>query len=183
MNDEVIQEGESRTGTHYIIRYPTQDDLESLWRYANRLSQERTFVRFQGEELTLEQEQKALTTWLENRASGEATTLFLIVDGEVQGIGGANRQSRTESHIASLALSIDASVRGQGLGETLLRAVLDEAKRSMKELRLFVLEYKEPNTTAKALYEKLGFKEYGQLPGGTQQRGEYVDAVLMYREV
>jgi len=33
------------------------------------------------------------------------------------------------------------------------------------------------------LYKRLGYAEYGRLPGGIKYRGEYVDAVSMYKRV
>ena len=33
------------------------------------------------------------------------------------------------------------------------------------------------------LYERLGYREYGRLPGGIKYRGEYVDRVSMYKRI
>jgi len=33
------------------------------------------------------------------------------------------------------------------------------------------------------LYERLGYQEYGRLPGGIMYRGEYVDRVSMYKRI
>jgi RimJ/RimL family protein N-acetyltransferase len=89
---------------------------------------------------------------------------------------------KTESHVGTFGLSIDASVRGKGLGEALMRAVLDEAVK-LPGIRIIELKVKAPNAVARALYEKLGFIEYGLLPLGTQHQGAFVDEVMMYKNV
>ena len=183
MEGIVVEQGKSRTGTPYVIRYPKDGDAESVWRYANRLSKERTFVRFQGEDISLEDETEVVQRWIRHAAEKKAITLLLVVQNEVQGICGADRKDKTESHVASLALSIDQSLRGQGLGEIFMRAVLSESERMMEGLKIFKLTYKAPNVPAKALYEKIGFKTFGVLPRGTQHQGEYVDEVFMYKEI
>ena len=52
----IVWEGRSRQGKNIVIRSLQQDDAEALCRYMNALSKERTFVRFQGEKFTLEEE-------------------------------------------------------------------------------------------------------------------------------
>ena len=54
----IVEEGESKKGMVFTIRYPKSDDAVSVWEYINRLSKERTYIRFQGEEISLEKEGK-----------------------------------------------------------------------------------------------------------------------------
>ncbi len=42
----------------YLIRYPNHNDIFQLLQYINDLSAEKTFIRFQGEQLSLEEEKK-----------------------------------------------------------------------------------------------------------------------------
>ncbi len=183
MEGAMVQDGISRTGTPYVIRYPKDGDAPSVHRYINRLSKERTFVRLQGEELTLEEEEEYVAKRICDNADKKTVTLFLEIGGEVQGICGLDRDSRTESHVARLHLSIDESVRGAGLGEIITTAVMDEAQKAMEGLRLLRLEVKEPNERARTLYGKLGFKEFGRLPNGTRHQGDLVDEIFMFKEI
>ena len=113
---------------------------------------------------------------------GEGTTLFLVVEGEVQGICGISRNLRSGAHVGTLVLSLDHSVRGKGLGQTLMEETLEDASR-IKGLRTVVLTVKSPNDVALSLYKKLGFEEFGMLPGGTKHRDEYVDEIYMYKNI
>lgn len=176
----VVKEGSAKDGTTYVIRTPEMGDVESVWKYINRLSKEKTFVRFQGEEIPIEKEEEFIKKCMQAAQDGKGVTLFLIVGGEVQGISGVEMQERTESHVGVLGLSVDASVRGRGLGEILMRAVMEESKK-LKGLTIITLKVKAPNDIAIALYTKLGFIEYGHLPLGTQYRDVFVDEVMMYK--
>lgn len=112
---KVVRQGTSKSGLSYVIRYPESADVESAWKYINRLSKERTFVRVQGEEVTREEEQKFIGKLIDKVEQGTAVALFLIVDGEVHGLCNIEMQDKTEDHTAKLGLGVDAAVRGQGL--------------------------------------------------------------------
>lgn len=178
-----VLEGTTKSGEPYIIRYPEASDTLSVWEYVNRLSKERTFVRFQGEVVSLESEEKFVTDILEKIQKHLNVTLFLLVGGNVQGISSIQMQSKTESHVGILGISIDKSIRGQGLGKILMQAVISEASTHLNGLRLITLKLKAANTTALSLYKKLGFKKYGRLPCGTQHRGQYMDEILMFKKL
>ncbi len=183
MEGMVVQEGTSKTGTPYVIRYPKSDDAEGVWKYINRLSKEITFIRFQGEDISLEKEVEVVTNWLKHIEEKKAVVLFLEIAGEIQGITDIEMSSKTEAHTGELGISVDKSVRGQGLGEILMRTILEESVRALPQLEIFMLGVKEPNDIGVKLYEKLGFKEYGRLPNGTTQNGERVGLILMYKNV
>ena len=179
----VVKEGTTKDGIAYIIRHPEIGDVESAWKYANRLSQERTFINFQGEEITLEDEEKFIEKHVKAISEHNGMMLFVVADGEVMGVCGVEMKGLADKHIGVLGLSLDASLRGQGLGRILMESVLTEAARTIERLKIIVLQVKAPNTLAHALYEKLGFKEYGRLPNGSSQNGELVDEILMYKNV
>ena len=70
---------------------------------------------------------------------------------------------------------IDRAFRGKGLGEMLLRHLIDKAKET--GCSLVTLEVRGGNEAAMELYHKLGFKEVGRRRGDYSKGGE--DAVLM----
>ena len=180
---KIVQQGTSKKEKEYLVRYAEAGDLEQAHAYINRLSKEQTYVRLQGEEITLEEEQKFLDKGLEGIANKKAVLLFLIYEDRIHGICAVHMQNKTESHIGMIGLSVDAALRGEGLGEVLLRTTMEEALRELPGLKLFCLNVKSPNQAARSLYKKVGFVEYGTLPGGTQHRGEFVDEVHMYKTV
>jgi hypothetical protein len=60
-----VFEGPSRQGKSILIRSLQQNDAEALCCYINALSSERTFVRFQGEQVSLEGERAYITSQLQ----------------------------------------------------------------------------------------------------------------------
>lgn len=178
-----VLEGTTQNGAAYTIRYPEASDAHSVWEYVNRLSKERTFVRFQGEVVSLESEEKFVADIVEKIQKHLNVTLFLTVGGNVQGISSIEMQTKTESHVGILGISIDKSIRGQGLGKILMQTVISEACVHLNGLRIITLKLKAANTTALSLYKKLGFKKYGRLPCGTQHREQFMDEILMFKKV
>lgn len=179
----IMKEGTTQNGTKYVIRHPERGDIESAWKYANRLSQERTFVSFQGEEITLEDEEKFITGRIEAIEKGTGTAMFLVADDAVQGICGIDLKPRSEKHVAILGLSVDVSMRGEGLGRLLMESALEDARQRVTGLKIVELTVKSPNDIARSLYKKLGFVEFGTLPQGTMHRGELVDEIYMYKNM
>lgn len=179
----IVTEGISKTGKSYCIRYIERTDAESAWEYINELSQEKTFVSLQGEEITLEKEREQIDEWVKGVEDGSKVALVLIVDGKVRGMCDAKREKRTESHIAWMGLAISANVRGEGIGGIFFQATIDESIKRFAGLRILALEVKAPNEVARSLYKKCGFIEFGTLPSGSMYRGEYVDQVFMYKPI
>ena len=70
---------------------------------------------------------------------------------------------------------IDKAFRGKGLGEMLLRHLIDRAKEL--GCSLITLEVRGGNEAAMELYHKLGFREVGRRKGYYSKGAE--DAVLM----
>ena len=99
------------------------------------------------------------------------------------GISSIELMVRSESHVGIFAISIDQSLRGEGLGRKLMETVIEQAEKLLTDMHIIKLTVKAPNQVARDLYIKLGFKEYGLLPEGTRQNDELVDEVLMYKPV
>ena len=62
---KIIYQDKTKTGKEILIRYPETGDLEEMLNFINELSDERTFIRYQGEHETLESEKKYLESRLE----------------------------------------------------------------------------------------------------------------------
>ena len=78
-----------------------------------------------------------------------------------------------ELHITNIA--VDPTVRRKGIGRTLLRGVLDDARQ--RGLRLVALEVRPSNIEARALYDSFGFRVVGRRRGYYYDTGE--DALVM----
>ena len=94
--------------------------------------------------------ESAYLTELSNRS---AYYIVACIDGEVVGYGGM-WVIMDESHITTLGVSKEH--RGQKIGERVLFAMLEEARRH--DARRATLEVRESNTVAQNLYRKYGFQ-------------------------
>ena len=85
------------------------------------------------------------------------------------------------SHVANASFMVDPRCQGRGIGETLGRHCLREAKRA----GFLALQYNmvvSTNTAAVALWRKLGFEIVGTLPKAfNHQTLGLVDAYVMHR--
>ncbi|PSO08587.1 hypothetical protein B9Q04_04800 [Candidatus Marsarchaeota G2 archaeon BE_D] len=110
---------------------------------------------------------------------GDCVAYVAVVDGSLVGLCEVCRRSKKSelSHIGVLGVSVKKGYRGMGIGEALIIRTLDGCRGKFEAVTLAVFSN---NTSAKRLYEKLGFKLYGKLPRGIKRGGEYVDEELMY---
>ena len=76
-----------------------------------------------------------------------------------------------------LSLGVVPESRGQGVGRTLLRAVIDEAEQRGRPSA--VLEVAADNAAARALYARAGFVAVGHRPRYYRRAGAAVDALIL----
>jgi RimJ/RimL family protein N-acetyltransferase len=180
---KIVFEGLSRQGKSILIRYIQKNDTEALCHYMNTLSEERTFVRFQGEQLTLEEETAYINGQLQRIENNQTVHLVAFCEGTLVGVAGLDMKGMAEKHVGEFGISIAKTYRGKGIGSLLMETVLKEAEANIPQLRIIMLEVFSDNTLAIAMYKKLGFVEYGRLPKGVLHNNDYVDTVYMYRKV
>lgn len=182
MEGKIVFEGVSEKGVKLVIRYPKKDDLQTMLAYINALSKERTFIRYQGEEVSLEEETEYLNKQLERIVKQESVQLLAFTKDELIGNTSIDLFDKTESHKGLFGISIAKEYRGKGIGKLLLKYILEEAK-SLPKLRIITLAVYSINNLAIEMYKKFGFVEYGRLPNGVHYRGNFIDEILMYKPV
>ncbi len=75
------------------------------------------------------------------------------------------------------AVYVHPDARGSGASGALFRAAIEDARlRGASRIALWV---NGVNAHARGIYERLGFKESGRVPGGIKVDGGYADDVLM----
>lgn len=106
-----------------------------------------------------------------------------FVDGALQGIGGLTRFAGTRlDHRALLwGMYVRPEARGAGLGDAIVGALLDEARRI--GIRSVLLTVIAGNERAERLYRRWGFERYGVEPGAVRTGSGYVDEALMIRRL
>lgn len=86
-------------------------------------------------------------------------------------------------HIANASYGVSATARGQGIGRRLVNHSLVQAKSLGFRLMQFNAVV-ATNTAAIVLYESLGFRALGTIPGGfLLPDGHYEDIVPMIKEL
>lgn len=176
----VVAEGSTSRGD-YLIRYPAVGDAPAMCAYINSLSQEKTYILFQGEEITLEAEEAYLESQLKKITRQTLVQLFAVAGGQIIGIAEVGMKDKVESHIGSFGISIAREWRGLGVGSTLMKATLAEAQMRLASLEIITLSVFSNNERATQMYHRFGFEEYGRLPGGVIHRGQHVDHIFMYK--
>jgi ribosomal protein S18 acetylase RimI-like enzyme len=123
---------------------------------------------------------KALADWL-----GPKTRCYVALSD--QGIVGSYilkaNQPGLGSHVANAGFMVSPSARGRGIGRAMAEHCLREARRlSFRAMQFnFVVA---TNITALRLWENLGFKIAGKLPGAFRHsRRGFVDVYIMYRRL
>lgn len=173
----------SPTGKTLLIRYLDQGDTQLLLDYINTLSKEKTFIRYQGEQLTFEEEQQFVDKHLKGIREGKTVQLLAISNKQLVGLSGIYVSDKAEKHIGGFGISLTKEFRGKGIGTILMKKVLEEAKQHLKDLKIITLSVFGNNAIAKNLYKKMGFVEYGNLPKGILYRGKPVDHIYMYKKI
>lgn len=180
---KVIFKGKTEKGLVVLLRYPKKNDLADLLNYINTLSKERTFIRIQGEEISLEEEKEYLDKIIKHLKTNQGVNLFAFSGGDLIGTADISLKEKAERHVGDFGISIAKEFRGKGVGRLLLGKILEEAKNNLPDLKIVTLSVFANNPIAKKMYEGFGFKVLGNLPGGVIHRGKFVDHIFLYKEI
>jgi RimJ/RimL family protein N-acetyltransferase len=178
-----IYQGKTKSGKNIVIRYPQVEDAEQLTKYINQLSSEKTYIRFQGEQQTIEDEKKWIESFLEKIKNQTGLSIYAVVDDKIVGVCDINMRDRIESHIGVFGLTVAKEFRQEGIGSVLIDTIMTLAKELIPQLKIVELSVFANNPIAINLYKKFGFKEFGNLPEGILHRDQYVDHLYMYKKV
>ena len=106
----------------------------------------------------------------ENTETGEVGGLYILHPNNVGRCG----------HICNASYAVKKSVRGQHIGEKMVKHCIAQGKTCGFRVLQFNAVVKS-NTGALALYKKLGFTQLGVIPGGFLNKdGEYEDIIPHY---
>jgi RimJ/RimL family protein N-acetyltransferase len=172
-----------KTGERGIIRTAERKDAQAMIDHAKaNLREGHGNVTLPSEfQLTVADE----TRWIkEHREKRDWLTIVAEVDGKLIGLLNFKAEARKRlAHRGMFGISIRKEWRGRGVGEAVLRALLDWATKNprIEKVSLAVLA---DNANAIALYRKLGFVEEGRRVREIKvAKGKYLDDLLMYRWV
>lgn len=176
-------EVKDKTGRTVVLRNAEISDAEDLIKYLKITTEETPFLLREPDEvsLTLEQEEHFITDCID---AERELMLLAVMDGRhigncsLMGIGPYRRYA----HRCSIAIALYQEFCGRGIGNSMMRTVLDLAKKMGYEQA--ELEVISDNEEAIALYRKLGFEKYGTFPDHMKYAdGQYADAYWMMKKL
>ncbi len=161
------------------VRAARQADAAAMVRYAVAIFAEGglDLPVAPGEfQLTLAEEEAVVA---EHAAAPNAVFLLALgPEGEVLGMLNCHGSSRRAlRHSCEMGISVAKEYRGQGIGRSLMQAMVDWARASgMKRIELKVYAR---NERAIRLYRSFGFQAEGRRRRAVFQDGQYLDDIVM----
>ena len=118
------------------------------------------------------------------RKGTENFILGYFVDNELVGqLGFIRRLRKKERHKGTIwGMYVRNDQQGRGIGKALMEATLEKAS-AIEGLEKILLTVMSPQERALKLYESFGFYIYGREPKSRKVSGEYLDEILLQKEV
>ena len=172
-----------KDGRECTLRHCTEQDGPAILRVFILTHEQTDFLLSYPEETTMTAEQEA--QYLKKKAeSANEIEILAEVDGAVVGCAGVDAIGAKEKvrYRADFGISIDRAYWGLGIGRALTEACVACAKEAgYAQIELNVVA---ENRNAIALYESVGFTEYGRNPRGFRSRlTGWQELVLMRMEL
>jgi L-amino acid N-acyltransferase YncA len=164
------------SGLALKIRAATQADYDAIWQILHEVVAGGDTYAFDPRI----SREEALAYWLR----ADSRTCVAENNGRIVGtyILKAN-QSGGGAHVANAAFMVAPDAHGQGIGRAMGEHCLSEARRlGFRAMQFnFVVS---TNESAVRLWQKIGFKIVGTLPGAFRHRQKgYVDVYVMFRSL
>ena len=172
-----------KDGRSCVLRNGTAADAQGVLDNFIQNHGQTDFLTTYPDEITFTVEQEA--KFLQAKAeSPDEAELVAEVDGRIVGQAGIEALGRADKvkHRADFGISIDEGYWGLGMGRALTRACIALARQA--GYRQLELQAVAENGHALALYESVGFVEYGRNPRGFRSRlTGWQELVLMRLEL
>lgn len=179
---DIIHEGVAKDGRRYHIRHIHWSDLDQLLDFINALVEAKAEIA-RIAPVTKEEEAEWLKHSLEQEEKGRIRYYLTELDHKV--IGNAElargRPELGQAHLASLGIAIRPGYWDLGIGSTIMKVMIEDARRW--GLKLVILDAFATNKRAIHVYEKTGFRIVGQIPKVFLREERYIDEVRMVNEL
>lgn len=152
-----------------IYRKPNKEDAANVLQYLKKVGGESDNLTFGSEGLPFSVEQEE--EYLDKLSS--PCIIAVNSDGEIVGDGILELGARRISHVAELSISVCKDYWGKGVGSTIMRMLIEEAKK--RGITKVNLKVRSDNERAKALYRKFGFEKEGYCKRMLKIGDEYFD--------
>ena len=171
-----------KDGREIAIRKPRKGDERKMLAYINSLIKERVYILAEKKK-TLADEKKFLDGLLKEMKAGKKIALVFECGGRIVAVIEAWKGSHEKnSHVCELALALSKDFRGAGLGNIIMKMLIDASRKKLK-CKVARLSVFSSNKRAIRLYMKHGFRETGRIPKGIRHFGKYCDEIIMVKEL
>lgn len=170
----------ARDGREVILRAPQWSDLDDMLDFINSLVDESAPI-LKDTKMTREGEVDWLARLLSRLEKDQIVVVAAEVDGRFVGQSEVSPKMGRSGHVGVLGISLKEGYRGIGIGTELMREVEHQAPRL--GIEVITLDLFASNARGLHLYEKMGYREVGRVPRGTIMNGEYIDDVIMAKEI
>ncbi len=170
----ILRDGREVEVTHLTREIPSS----TLQEFINELVSENAFM-LHDTNYSLAEEMEWKRRQLEEAEHGYMITLIALDGKRVIASLQARRNRMKEVNNVSFGIAIAKEFRGVGLGETLLRMIVEETKKKMKPKNMYI-SYIDGNKPAANLYRKIGFRKIiGRYPKWIKHNGRYLDRIVL----
>lgn len=169
-----------KDGRNCILRNGTEEDAQAVLDSFIKTHTETDYLLSYPDEIRYTLEDEAELLKRKDRSENEAE-IIAIVDGKVAGVSGIDPIGKAYKlkHRANFGISVEKECWGLGIGRAMTEACITCAKRAgYEQLELDVVS---GNTNAVALYESVGFIEYGRNPLGFKTRLSGMQELVLMR--
>ena len=151
----------------------TEDRVQDFWSAVDSVARERKYLAFlEGPPINTTKD------FVLHNIKENWPHVIAVSDGKLIGWCDISALDRPVfAHIGTLGIGVLAPYRGHGVGKALMNAVLHKAR--LKGLTRIELTVREKNTSAIALYEKMGFEKEGIHKNAVRIDGKYENHIFM----
>lgn len=156
-----------KNGQTAIFRSPVPEDAQIFLNFISQIAVQTPFLIMSSEDtpMTLEEE----TEWIENACQSPCSAMILCeVDGRLVGNCSISYTPRYKiRHRGQISIAILQEYWGNHIGTLLFEEMLSIARSwNLSQLEL---TFVEGNDRARGLYEKMGFRIFGEIPNAIRQ--------------
>jgi RimJ/RimL family protein N-acetyltransferase len=160
---QIIHTFTANDGQDVILRTPKWEDVDDLLVLINSLINEKADI-WMRETVTRNEQVDWLSSRLAAIEKGQVIQIVAEVNGHVIANTDVTIKTGQRSHVGDIGIIIKQGYRDIGIGTEMLKQ--------------FVFA---TNSRAKYVYEKLGFRECGRIPGEIFKNGQYIDHITLVK--
>lgn len=172
----------TKKGKEVSIRYLCIDDTKDLLELYNSLVDEKAYT-VATRKLNLKEEKEFVSNSLKKIEDGKAIFLVIEHNNRVLGITSIIKEDASlMEHRGIFGIILSKEIRGEGVGEELMKLVIKEAKKVLN-LKIITLNVFEENNIAINLYKKLKFIPVGKIEKGLKYFKKYETEIIMAKYI